>query len=214
MKLIPESLKESQNFERGQEPKSAMDIGRGRPLQPGERVKLLSILNGMEGKAFSVGTILRIQINGDIVVHEISGKEIVMDPDYVIRESQNFERGMDPKTSMEIGDAAILPGLIDSNILNAISSFNSFSEEEYKEFYDSDEDPEEKNYQFVKRAKNFLKGKVTFGKFFDYREEQQMGDYIHKYNRGRYIYNAAPGTDGWHVVFSKIYLPRAEAIEI
>jgi hypothetical protein len=131
-----------------------------------------------------------------------------------LEESLNFERGQDPKTSMEIGDAAILPKLIDSNILNAISSFDSFSEEEYKEFYDSDEDPEEKNYQFVKRARSFLKGKVTFGKYFDWKEELQMIDYIKKYNKRRYIYNAAPGRDGWHVVFSKIYLPRAEAIEV
>ena len=131
-----------------------------------------------------------------------------------LKESLDFERGQDPKTSMKIGDATILPELIDSNILNAISSFDSFSEEEYKEFYDSDEDPEEKNYQFVKRAKKFLKGKVTFGKSFDWKEELQMIDYIQKYSRGRYIYNATPGQDSWQVVFSKIYLPRAEEIEI
>jgi hypothetical protein len=132
----------------------------------------------------------------------------------MINEGMDFERGQDPKTSMGIGDVAILPGLIDSNILEAIEMFDSYTEKEYKEFMEGEDDPAELNYQFVKRAKNFLKGKITFGKAFDWKEEDDMIAYIKKYARGRYVYNASPGSDSWAVVFSKIYLPRAEEIDV
>lgn len=130
-----------------------------------------------------------------------------------LEESLNFQRGIDPKTSMRIGDAAILPELIDSNILQAVSMFDDYSEEEYKENVEID-DPEELNYEFIKRVKEFLKGKVTFGRGFDWKEENAMVQYISKNARGRYVYNSLPGADGWEVVFSKIYFPRAEAINI
>lgn len=221
MKLIPESLEESQNFERGMDPKISMDIGLHRPLKPGDRVKILS---RMDLKPFDTGEVLRIQKDGNIVVqsdwkNQRQG-EIVLEPKYLIRESQEFQRGQDPKTSMEIGDAAILPELIDSNILQAVSLFDSYSEEELKDLStmlvgdEKDNNVEEENYQLVKRAKNFLKGKAIFGKSFDWKEEDSMKEYISKYARGRYVYNATPGMDSWEVVFSKIYLPRAEAIEI
>jgi hypothetical protein len=132
-----------------------------------------------------------------------------------LKESHNFERGIDPKTSMGIGDAAILPPLIDSNVLQAVSMIGDFTEEEYREFQgEEDPDPEEQNYQFVKRAQKFLKGKVTFGKYFDWKEQDDMEEYVRKFARGRYVYNASPGQDGWYVVFSKIYLPRAEEIDL
>jgi len=132
-----------------------------------------------------------------------------------LEESQNFERGQDPKTSMRIGDAAILPELIDSNILEHVGLLSDFTEEEYKEFAgEEDNDAADQNYQLVKRVERFLKGKITFGRYFDFKEQDQMETYIKKYVRGRYIYNGAPGQDGWHVIFSRIYLPRAEAIEI
>jgi hypothetical protein len=169
---------------------------------------------------FDGGKVLRIQRDGNIVIqldhmgtNEVGTNEVVFQPMYVIRESQEFQRGIDPKTSMGIGDAAVLPPLIDSNVLEAVSNFDSFTEKEYKEFQPK-KDPEELNYQFIKRAKKFLKGKVSFEKYFDWKEEGEMGVFIRQNAKGRYVYNATPGMDGWQVVFSKIYLPRAEEIDV
>ncbi len=76
------------------------------------------------------------------------------------------------------------------------------------------DDPEYRNYEFVKRVQKFIKGKVTFGKYFDWKEQDEMEEYIRKYAKGRFIYNGTPGQDGWQVVFSKIHFPRAEEIDI
>jgi hypothetical protein len=134
-----------------------------------------------------------------------------------LEESLNFERGMDPKTSMGIGDAAILPPLIDSNILQAVSLLDSYTKEEYKEYMENEDDPDDpefRNYEFVQRVKRFIKGKVTFGKYFDWKEQDEMEEYIRKFARGRHVYNGTPGQDGWQVIFSKIYFPRAERIDV
>jgi len=131
-----------------------------------------------------------------------------------VEESLNFERGIDPKTSMSIGDAAILPPLIDSNILFAITTIEMRDDEDDYDRTEDEMKEDEENYRLVKRAEKFLKGKATFGKYFDWKEEDDMIEYIQKYARGRYVYNATPGQDGWQVVFSKVYLPRAEEIDI
>lgn len=100
MKFIPESLEESMDFERGLDPKKAMDIGVNRPLRPGDKVVLLS---SFTGEPFDTAYYIRTQEDGGIVVTHPHQGEAVYDPDYVVRESVNFERGIDPKRSTSIG---------------------------------------------------------------------------------------------------------------
>jgi len=319
------SLEESQNFERGLDPKISMDIGMDRPLQIGDVVYLLSMAT-ME--PFDSGRIVRFQSEDEIEVETTRGNIVMLkqylerarpginlkeslgfergiDPKksmsigiaqkmkrmlsnihmeprmathdyfsflggapkneniiYVIKsilwkilydrktpdeafklvckewmvsefdtnlikevlkrelslyinESINFERGIDPKTSMKIGDAAILPDLIDSNVLEAVSMDESgLSGEDYGDRTSEEMDADDKMYALVQRVKRFIKGKVTFERYFDWKEEDEMEAFIRKNAKGRYVYNATPGSDGWQVVFSKIYFPRAEAIEV
>jgi hypothetical protein len=240
--LLKRDLHESLNFERGADPKKSMSIGITRKMK--EMLSHIHMesrqaeLDYFGGLGWEIGiqalksilwTIYYDNMNPDEAfrkvweVWKITRKEskdflkkvLNKELGLVINESFNFERGKDPKASMEIGDAAILPPLIDSNILEAVGLLSDFTEEEYKEFRgEEDADSEEQNYQFVKRVKVFLEGKITFGKYFDWKEQDEMEEYIKKYSRGRYVYNGSPGQDGCHVIFSKIYLPRAEAIDI
>ena len=55
MKIVPTSLEESQNFERGLDPKTSMDIGMNRDLKVGDAVELISFRTG---KPFDKGIIL------------------------------------------------------------------------------------------------------------------------------------------------------------
>lgn len=211
MKFVPESLEESQNFERGLDPKAAMDIGRNRPLRPGDKVILLSTFSG---EPFDTAYYIRTQEDGGIVVTHPRQPEMVMDPDHVIRESIDFQRGLDPKASMSIGDAAILPQMITSDDLEGVSNLD-----QWDDMLDPDRDADQieednKRYAYIKRVKRFLKGKVTFGEYFDWKEDQQMEEYIRRYARGRYVYTFTPGMDGAGVAFSKIELPNAEEIQI
>jgi len=132
----------------------------------------------------------------------------------IVKENINFERGLDPKASMQIGDAAILPQIITSDDLCGVSYID-----QWDDMLDPDRDADQieeddKRYVFLKRVKRFLKGKVTFGQYFDWKEDQEMEEYIRKYARGRYVYTYTPGQDGAGVAFSKIELPKAEEIKI
>ena len=120
--------------------------------------------------------------------------------DEFLVESTNFERGRDPKAAMGIG------------IINKIDSYTLQNLEILGvEGLDDFEDDER---EFLKQAESFLKYKITYGKFFDWKEEEEMKNYVSRYARGRYVYNAYPDADGIQVVFSKIELPNAEEIEV
>ena len=91
--------------------------------------------------------------------------------------------------------------------------------DQWDEMVDSDRDndqieEDDKRYAYLKRIEKFINGKVTFGKYFDWKEDQEMEEYIRKYARGRYVYTYTPGMDGAGVAFSKIELPNAEEIKI
>lgn len=131
-----------------------------------------------------------------------------------LKESVNFERGIDPKSSMRIGNAAILPQMITSDDLEGVIYLD-----QWDEMVDPDRDADQikeddKRYAYLKRIEKFIEGKVTFGEYFDWKEDQQMEEYIRKYARGRYVYTYTPGMDGAGVAFSKIELPNAEEIKI
>lgn len=214
MKLVPESLKESQNFERGLDPKAAMDIGVNRPLKIGDQVYLLS---RADFTPFDRAVITRFQTPEEIEVKTQGGSIIVMPIQYLerarVHESQGFQRGLDPKHAMGIGDAAILPQMITSNDLEGVSFID-----QWDEMLDPDRDADQieeddKRYAYLQRVKRFIKGKVTFGEYFDWKEDQEMYAYIQKYARGRHVYTYTPGQDGSGVAFSKIEFPNAEEIQ-
>ena len=238
------NLKESLNFERGTDPKKSMDIGIAQKMKKMlSRIHMeprmaahdyFSFLGGVpknENIIVAIKSILwkiiydkkppitafritcldwQISESDANLIREVLKRELNL----TINESLDFQRGIDPKASMSIGDAAILPPLIDSNILFAISTIEMRYDEDEGDRTEDEMREDEENYQLVKRAEKFLKGKATFGKYFDWKEEDDMIEYIQKYARGRYVYNATPGQDGWQVVFSKVYLPRAEEIDI
>jgi hypothetical protein len=245
MKLVPISLEESQNFERGLDPKKSMSIGVAQKMkkmlshihmQPRMATHdYFSFLGGVpenENIIYAVKSVLwKILYDGlsPDVAFEKACKEWMLpeyDTNFVkevlkrelnlnINEGLNFERGIDPKTSMKIGDAAILPDLIDSNVLEAVSMDESgLNSDDWGDRSQEEMDADDKMYALVQRVKRFIKGKVTFERYFDWKEEDEMEEFIRKNAKGRYVYNATPGSDGWQVVFSKIYFPRAEAIEV
>lgn len=125
-----------------------------------------------------------------------------------LEESINFERGLDPKAALHIG----IVNNITSDDLEMLSYYMD-GEESFKDLYGEDDDYQSV-LQRMKTIKKILKGSITFGQFFDHKEEDDMVSYIQRYFRGRYVYNAYPGGDGWAIVFSKIYLPRAEEIDV
>ena len=209
MKFIPESLEESMDFERGLDPKKAMDIGVNRPLRPGDKVVLLS---SFTREPFDTAYYIRTQEDGGIVVTHPHQAEMVMDPDHVVRESINFERGLDPKAAMGIGDAAVLPQMITSDDLEGVSNLDQWDDMVDPDRDDDQIEEDDKRYAYLQRIKRFIKGKVTFGRYFDWKEDQEMEDYINRYARGRYVYTYTPGMDGAGVAFSKIELPNAEEI--
>lgn len=60
-----------------------------------------------------------------------------------------------------------------------------------------------------------LKDVIKVGEYFDWKEEDDMRDYIedHFKNPYEYVYNAVEGTDGWYVIFSTEKLPLIDIID-
>lgn len=83
--------------------------------------------------------------------------------------------------------------------------------------YIADKEEIELDAKDKKEAESFLdksKGKIEFGKFFDYKEEKEMEEYIagKKEEGWKHAYNAYVGGDGWQVVLSKVEIKGAEKI--
>ena len=232
------TLDESLNFERGMDPKESMDIGLEAKLK--RMISLIHMepmlaeyeYFGSQGNGYAIYALKSVL--WDILYYKkdpyIAFKKAVEDwhntkeQEYLIKkvlkeklgisinESLNFERGLDPKKSMGIGDEAILPNLIDSYVLEKLSIID-----ELDELMGNDRDEEEirindEEYVFLKRVESFLKDKIEFADCFDWKEEKEMMELIEKHANGRYVYNAMPSSDSYQVVFSKIYLPKAEQI--
>jgi hypothetical protein len=134
----------------------------------------------------------------------------------------NFQRGIDPKKSLDIGLASVIPS-IDSYELEQISigwdpDKNEFSEEFYQSQMEGfmEEDPEEykESLSRFKLIGLALKGHIEFGESFDWKETDEMEEYLDEAPPvdKPYAYNASPGSDGYFVVWSDIELPNAEPI--
>lgn len=121
-------LKESVNFERGQEPKKAMGIGRGfKNLTPGTYIRLKRDVSSLMDP-YRAGTVFRVQgieLSSSMGEKRVSYAEVnergqvisgtsnwFIKEDFfndyfdivdITNESINFEKGMDPKKSMDIG---------------------------------------------------------------------------------------------------------------
>lgn len=124
---------ESLRFERGKNPKKEIGLGKERPFEPGDRVILLGAFNR---EPFDKGTVLRIQDDGGVVVaaedYARHQPEIVMAPELLMREFQNFERGKDPLHTMGIGQVNKIMELLDKvqKSLNRGSLIPSLEENE------------------------------------------------------------------------------------
>ncbi len=105
---------------------------------------------------------------------------------------------------------------IDSHDLEMLSIYGDDPErykEEAKEFSETPEE-EAMNIARISHISNLLKGKIEYGEFFDHKEfDAKVWPYLKRKIRGRRVYNAYPGGDGIHIVFSKIELPAAEEID-
>ncbi len=98
---------------------------------------------------------------------------------------------------------------IDSSVLE----FMSIIQEDGIEAIEIDDD----NRDLVELAKWMLvvtKDIIEFGEMFDWKEDDEMDEYIADNSNGRYVYNYYPGGDSWGVAFSTVKLPNAEEILI
>jgi hypothetical protein len=139
-----------------------------------------------------------------------------------IKESQNFQRGMDPKKSLDIGLSSAIPK-IDSYDLEQIElgwdfGKNEFSEDVYQSQMEGfmEDDPVEykKTLSHLKLVGLALRGHIEFGESFDWKEKDDMEEYLDEDAPvGKpYAYNASPESDAYSVVWSDIELPNAEPI--
>lgn len=91
-------------------------------------------------------------------------------------------------------------------------SFADITSEDLEEYVNS----KQGNTDREKEIRKLLQGRVRIGKFFDWKEEEEMESHIRKFQQKnpsyKYVYNAYPGGDGWDVVFSKVKLPKAETL--
>lgn len=128
----------------------------------------------------------------------------------IVKENINFIRYKDPFQGLNIG----LTYKITSNDLELLLYYGNLRIRQFLAVYGETENKKEKEEKFIRiqTIKKILKNYIRFGPFFDWKEEEEMIEYIQKYSRGRYVYNAYPGGDGWQLVFSKIKLPAAEKI--
>ena len=134
----------------------------------------------------------------------------------------NFERGQDPKGSMGVGVAHLIPKITseDLELLQFGWDYdkNEWNDEEFiKEYSFDDDEPEFKAEQLAhaKKIALALKGKIKFNyKVFDWKEEEEMIEFINSNPEPKFPipYNAHPGMDDWQIVWSKVPLPSAEII--
>jgi len=139
-----------------------------------------------------------------------------------------YQRGQDPKRSLRIGQKHIIQDITSNDLEDleplydgkgGIGSFEDFKKyvDEASYGYDySNDDELMKDYDRLDKIAVALGDSLEYGEFFDHHEFDQMGPYIDKYKpKGKdYIYNAYPGGDGIQLVFSDIFLPAAEEVDV
>lgn len=138
-----------------------------------------------------------------------------------LNELHNFQRGKDPKETINIGLNSLIPEItsydleILSDVIMADNSIRSYEDwyEDHGEDYENDEEAQE-TYNKLYKIALIIKDKIEYGEPFDWKEEDNMEEYIEnkKPIDKPYTYNASPGSDGWWVVFSSVELPSAEPI--
>ncbi len=128
----------------------------------------------------------------------------------------HFKRGIDPKESMGLGAAGVIPSITSDDLQDLEMYLNG--EAYMRELFDDDYDiiytPDVlERLELISIA---LKGKIRFGEYFDHKQGESMDLYLDRRLGGkgpwRYAYNGTPGQDGWGVVLSKIELPQAEPV--
>lgn len=137
-------------------------------------------------------------------------------PPKPVDENVQFERGSDPKKSLDIGEEYLMKKALDMlreepwilyDIDEGINpETGKFDKKYYMDNFNDEKDPEELNQlELISRA---LDGKTAMGEYFDWKEEEEMEKYLDKNSaKWNYIYNMDPGGDGWQVFFSNIPLP-------
>lgn len=96
---------------------------------------------------------------------------------------------------------------IDSSVLE----YMSIIQEDGIEVIEIDDN----NRDVVELAKSMLtitKDIIEFGEMFDWKEEDELREYVEENSNDRYTYNYYPGGDSWGVAFSTVRLPKAEEI--
>lgn len=135
--------------------------------------------------------------------------------------SVNFERGQDPKSSLDIG---VIRSITDDDL--SLLGFGwdyetqTFDMDEFKKEYRFAEDSEEELQEATERAiavAKALEGKIIMhDRFFDWKEEGEYNVFLksNPYPEYPYVYDAVPSLDEWRLVFSKIQLPSIKEEEI
>lgn len=134
---------------------------------------------------------------------------------------QGFERNSKPKETMGIGVSSIIPNITsyDLEMLGfgwdydkSEFNINLFSDE-YRFSEDTEEDFQN-SLNKVRKISIALDKKIKFDNFFDWKEYNEMEEYLKNrpFKKFPYAYNAYPGGDEIQVVWSKILLPSAEKI--
>jgi hypothetical protein len=134
----------------------------------------------------------------------------------------NFKKGKDPKETLGIGvsyiiseitsdDLELLGDLLDDE--KGIVPYENWYED-HGEDYEDDQEAKE-SYNRLYKIALAIGDKIQWGLYFDHHEEYKMEHYLENPPAGfPYIYNSYPDSDGWGIVWSSIYLPSAEEIEL
>lgn len=133
-----------------------------------------------------------------------------------VYEALDFKRGEDPHKSLNVGIDAKLKNIldqIDSSDLDTIITIADDDKEHWKS--DTEDIHGPGSYDRYKEMHDIIKasGKVEFGPYFDWKERDTMWDYIDKFRRNRYVYDAANGQDGFLLVFSEVEIPNADSVD-
>jgi len=134
----------------------------------------------------------------------------------------NFERKSDPKNTLRIGAASIIPEITSYDLKHLSIGWdaetNSFSEEEYEMFMEDykKDDPFDYNKSIIwlRKVALALKGHIEFGETFDWKQLDAANEYLAKNQPTDkpYAYEGSPESDQWFIVWSDIELPNAKAI--
>jgi hypothetical protein len=115
---------------------------------------------------------------------------------------EKFTADSDPIRDLKIG------------IISEITSEVLFHTVEYDEEQVNEIEKYDPHFAMLIKAAQQLveEGIIEQGRYYDWMEDEELDLYIRKYRKGRYVYNANPGSDGVGVFFSEIKLPKVNKI--